>query len=505
MRLKPQQADRRLLLDCLNPTVALDVTGAAAISGNLTVDTNTLYVDAANNSIGINTTTPAGNLDIRDGNDGLEIGREGEVGATRIFAYDRSVLSEIDLIYRAEVHRFQTTGATERMRIDSTGNVLIGTTSAFDLNSITMRGDGQVFANNFAIANGAGSVGATSPNLYSPASATLAISTGSTERMRIDSSGHLALGTTNTNPLGINNSNTILSAEAGAGFSGNLQIGTSGVAGDTNDYLGFLSFYSKNGGSGVEAYSRIISQLDGAINSTNLQFQTESGGTVAERMRIDSSGNVGIGTSTVDSGMKLDVRGVAQMKGSDSLIRMGQLSATATYIQSISADTTTSRDIVFFGTAERMRILSSGGITFNGDTAAANALDDYEEGTWTPAISFGGASVAVTYSEQSAQYTKVGRQVSISGRIFLSNKGTSTGDAVITGLPFTSGSTNPYSAPSSMRVNNVSFADMLQSNVRVNNTEIAISEVTNAGVISNINDANFVNTSDIYFSATYFV
>ena len=29
-------------------------------------------------------------------------------------------------------------------------------------------------------------------------------------------------------------------------------------------------------------------------------------------------------------------------------------------------------------------MLSSGGITFNGDTASANALDDYEEGTWTP-------------------------------------------------------------------------------------------------------------------------
>ena len=36
---------------------------------------------------------------------------------------------------------------------------------------------------------------------------------------------------------------------------------------------------------------------------------------------------------------------------------------------------------------ERMRILSGGGVTFNGDTAQANALDDYEEGTWTPTLS----------------------------------------------------------------------------------------------------------------------
>jgi hypothetical protein len=41
---------------------------------------------------------------------------------------------------------------------------------------------------------------------------------------------------------------------------------------------------------------------------------------------------------------------------------------------------------------ERMRILAGGGLTFNGDTAAANALDDYEEGTWTMGIAFRVAS-----------------------------------------------------------------------------------------------------------------
>ena len=39
---------------------------------------------------------------------------------------------------------------------------------------------------------------------------------------------------------------------------------------------------------------------------------------------------------------------------------------------------------LIFGTsgAEKMRLLSTGGITFNADTAQANALDDYEEGTF---------------------------------------------------------------------------------------------------------------------------
>jgi hypothetical protein len=76
---------------------------------------------------------------------------------------------------------------------------------------------------------------------------------------------------------------------------------------------------------------------------------------------VDAANNrVGIGTSSPE--LPLDVRGIIQSKGADSLIRIGQLSATSTYIQSISADTTTSRDLVFFGTAERMRIDSSGNV-----------------------------------------------------------------------------------------------------------------------------------------------
>ena len=62
-------------------------------------------------------------------------------------------------------------------------------------------------------------------------------------------------------------------------------------------------------------------------------------------------------------------------------------------------------DVMIFGTGttERMRLISSGGLTFNGDTAAANALDDYEEGTFTP------TATAVALSGVTAIYTKIGR------------------------------------------------------------------------------------------------
>ena len=64
---------------------------------------------------------------------------------------------------------------------------------------------------------------------------------------------------------------------------------------------------------------------------------------------------------------------------------------------------------------ERMRVLAGGGLTFNGDTAAANALDDYEEGAWTPGVS------GITYSTADGHYIKIGNKVLINDETFTNN------------------------------------------------------------------------------------
>ena len=90
--------------------------------------------------------------------------------------------------------------------------------------------------------------------------------------------------------------------------------------------------------------------------------------------------------------------------------------------------------------AERIRITSdaylrmaasSGGIQFNGDTAAANALDDYEEGTWTPTSASGG----LTFGVDSANYTKIGRLVTAQCYLTITGAGNTNG-VIIGGLPF---------------------------------------------------------------------
>ena len=153
-----------------------------------------------------------------------------------------------------------------------------------------------------------------------------------------------------------------------------------------------------------------------------------------------------------------------------------------------------------------LRMLSgTGGIQFNGDTAAANALDDYEEGDWTMGIAFGNASVGVTYNFRGATYTKIGRQVTLNGYMVLSSKGSSTGAATITGLPFTVGGATGNYTSACLRLSAVSFVGQFQANSDISSTTISFNQISSIGTISNMDDTNFANNSAIMVNMTYFV
>lgn len=83
------------------------------------------------------------------------------------------------------------------------------------------------------------------------------------------------------------------------------------------------------------------------------------------------------------------------------------------------------------------KIRASLGMLFGSDTADANLLDDYEEGTWTPVLS-DGTNTDATYTRQNGIYTKVGNLVTYSLRLSISSIGTLSGALRITGLPFAS-------------------------------------------------------------------
>jgi len=133
----------------------------------------------------------------------------------------------------------------------------------------------------------------------------------------------------------------------------------------------------------------------------------------------------------------------------------------------------------------------------------ANTLDDYEEGTWTMGLTFGGLSTGITYNSNSGYYTKIGNVVTISGRMALTSKGSATGDAIITGLPFTLVNNLAGYIAVAMSFDVITFANQFQGYCNANTTIIYLNEITEAGLRSQLTNTDFADNSSLFINCTY--
>jgi hypothetical protein len=142
------------------------------------------------------------------------------------------------------------------------------------------------------------------------------------------------------------------------------------------------------------------------------------------------------------------------------------------------------------------------GLTFGSDTAAANTLDDYEEGTWTPAWNTGsnGRSIA-----NSGSYTKIGNRVHVSGYFVMGgNSNTGSGDVSFSGLPFTSSSTGNYRAATSSIWFHLATAANISGWVQDNSQLFYFRESGTTGDAADLGNHIDQNTF-LFFAATYMV
>jgi len=117
------------------------------------------------------------------------------------------------------------------------------------------------------------------------------------------------------------------------------------------------------------------------------------------------------------------------------LVRITNDHASATGTTGLYIDNDSTGLVADFHGAAGIR--SANGIKFGTDTAAANALDDYEEGTWSPTIT---CETSGSYTLQGgadlAAYTKIGRVVTVQGGLSVNGESSPNGNLRIT-LPFT--------------------------------------------------------------------
>jgi hypothetical protein len=262
---------------------------------------------------------------------------------------------------------------------------------------------------------------------------------------------------------------------------------------DLNGFAGIF-FQAGEASNGSTINSARIGAIKTATagTSTDLAFATRnSSANMVEHMRISSEGYVGIGTdspvgaltviqngSDNDHGIRLqcnddgsstapdiqlyknsaspadnDNIGAIWFNANDS----GGSELTYAAIYGVTRDVSNGSEdgSISFGTTNngsfsvKSQIHQNGvyinpeGICLGTSTyetyAAANTLDDYEEGTWTPTMEFSTTNGTISYTVRSGSYTKIGRIVYINAVITTSSITGNSGDLLISGLPFTVG------------------------------------------------------------------
>ena len=281
----------------------------------------------ASGDVGIGTTAPAMKFAVSDGGGlGVEISPNHSGGGySRILNYNRATNVYEPLFIQAEDLVFYTGSAvSESMRINSSGNVGIGTSSpdtTVKLHvqesdaSLPASSTASAFlverAGNVAMSLGtantgdatiffadtdSGSIGRVS---YDHSDDSMTLWTSNTEKMRIDSSGKVGIGTSSPSAK-----LQVAGADLGGTIGDDTNLLTLSHNNGNGSYLEFTGERTATGANWMSAGTRIQQRVDASymgymqFNGDGNNFGISFGSNSTERMRIDSSGNVGIGTSS---------------------------------------------------------------------------------------------------------------------------------------------------------------------------------------------------------------
>ena len=444
----------------------LALTGAQTISSTLAVDTDTLYVDVSNDRVGINQSSPTASLTVQAAHNTLHAMKiENAAGNVVQETYiDGSGNGVLNIRNSAGLHKMQFS-TFELSFINAGFNFGVGTSSPTkQLTVYSASNDEEVLR----VGNSAGASGSTQGITYigltpwnsgTHAHARIGVIEASiasyqahmvfqtrnvdsdsepTERMRITNTGQVQIL---SDALAINGQNSTHEANS-------IHIGQEG-----SGLAQFRAYGPDTSNRGSIEFATDLSNGTAKVRHITLKdVSGESGvgvGTQSPLARVHTS----MGTANLSSVTNNTQAVFEHTAAAGSVSRVAIIGGQGSGFSVLDfADTTRSGNtdngnITYNHADERMTFatdvgttriaVDSDGLKFGLDTASANALDDYEEGTWTPAF-FDDTTLGLSYSEQQGSYTKIGRLVYAKFRITVSAKtGGSSGQGFfIKNLPF---------------------------------------------------------------------
>ena len=418
-----------------------------------------LFWDASAESLGIGTSSPTGKIGIYGGgiNDiPLVITHAWGSSSTALISASNSA-SEVFKIERSGKVGIGTSSPSNLVHLQSSLDTLLKIESTDTVVRLDLTDSGGTSL----IQNTSGKLVLQADNANAVANSYLGFEVDGSEAMRIASSGNVGIGTDSPATL----------------------LHLSGA----DPEIRFSDTTNANYSSIVNVDGNMYYKADAGNQFGNSRHRFEIDG--SEAMRIDSSGNVLVGTTsftTTTAGIKLDADGdIAANRDGDAAAFFGRLTSDGEIVR-FRKDGSTVGSIgvalsdniylagnsshvgIGFGSTSvyganfgggiddgavdlgasnaRFKDLYLSGGAYLGGTGSANYLDDYEEGTFTPTLGGSTTNPTVTYAIQSGVYTKIGNLVTAIVVVGTSANTGGAGSIQIKGLPFNAKNASEYRA-----------------------------------------------------------